>query len=142
MSVEESLTSEQIKCKEVVKVRCEPVEAEVKALRAADSMMKQRLAQAQAESRDVKDLESKLRSELQTKQKEVDSLTTRCQALEEDSQAQVRQMDEQHIKAILDLKAQHEAALDQLNIRRYEDLQTQIATLKAKQDSESKELAR
>lgn len=55
MSVEEELTSEQIKCREVIRVRCEPIETEVKALRAAESMMKHRLQAAQADALKNKD---------------------------------------------------------------------------------------
>ena len=43
MESEEVLLTEQIKCREVVKARCEPLETELKALKTGDHATKQQL---------------------------------------------------------------------------------------------------
>jgi hypothetical protein len=37
MELEENLTNEQLKCKAVIKARCDPLEDEIKVFRASDS---------------------------------------------------------------------------------------------------------
>jgi hypothetical protein len=60
MELEENLTNEQLKCKAVIKARCEPLEDEIKVFRASDSTKTKQLQDQLAR---VVDLERELSME-------------------------------------------------------------------------------
>jgi hypothetical protein len=71
MELEENLTNEQLKCREVIKARCDPLEDEVRAFRASEaSKTKQfqdqlaRVVDLERELSMERDLQSKLRTEI------------------------------------------------------------------------------